>query len=262
MDDHKHPTSCQRFKGRAIAGYRWMYYVPLRCAHPFRLARYLPGLPAPSPIVCERRRLIYYYVPKTGCTTIKSLILEAEGRPVPNDNEEVHIQADELAVPRPALDSQPSRYEGYFRFAFVRNPWARLVSCYLNKVVALRPGVFASFRFLYPRVGFDRMSFADFVRFIHRVPDDLCEPHFKPQSAFFSDGDVDFVGRFERFQDDLAQVIERGGLDGRLLKYCGVKKMKSAAGKPYTDYYTPETRRLVAEKYGHDLERFGYRFGE
>ncbi len=260
MHNNERLTSCQRFKGRAIAGYRWMYYVPLRCARPFRLARYLPDLPAPDPIVCGRCRLIYYYVPKTGCTTIKSLILDAEGRPVPDDNEEVHIQADELTIPRPTLDLQPSRYKGYFRFAFVRNPWARLVSCYLNKVAALRPGVFAGFRFLYPRVRFNRVSFTDFVRFIRRVPDNLCEPHFKPQSAFFSDGDVDFVGRLERFQDDLAQVIERAGLDPRFLKYCGVKKMKSADGKPYVDYYTSKTRRLVAEKYKDDIERFGYRF--
>ena len=252
----------KRFKSKVITAYRWTYYGPLRCARPFRLAKYLPGFPVPGPIVCERSRLVYYFIPKTGCTTIKSLILEAEARPVPDVTEEIHVQADKLIIPKSTLNLQLSRYNGYLKFAFVRNPWARLVSCYLNKVVALRPGTFKEFSYRYPHVRFDRVSFTGFVRFVCRVPDDLCEPHFKPQSAFFDDKDVDFIGRFERFPDELAQVIERAELDQRFLKYCRMRKMKSATGKPYTDHYTAETRRLVAEKYKDDIQRFGYRFGE
>ncbi len=30
----------------------------------------------------------------------------------------------------------------------------------------------------------------------------------------------------------------------------------------YTRYYDPETIRLVAQRYGEDIERFGYRYGD
>ena len=253
----------RRFRYRLIRNYLWMYYGPLRCARPFRLERYLikPDPPVPIPVVCERRQLIFYPVSKTANSTIKQLFLELEGYPEPSSLAEIFRLVKKHKVPRPTLDSQQSKYSGYFRFTFVRNPWDRLVSCYLNKVVAPRPKVYESFR-IYPKIRFNRMSFTDFVRFVHHVPDDLCDRHFRPQSACFNDKDVDFIGRFERFADDLAQVIERAKLDTHLLKYGDKYINKSRHRKPYTDYYTAETRRLVAEKYKDDIQRFGYRFGE
>ena len=253
----------RRFRNRLIRDYLWMYYGPLRCARPFRLERCLdkPNPPLPTPVVCEHRQLILYPVSKAASSTLIRLFLELEGYPEPSSRQEMFQLAKKHRVPRLTLDSQQSKYSGYFRFTFVRNPWDRLVSCYLNKVVAQRPNVFEKFS-IYPEIRFNRMSFADFVRFVHHVPDDLCDWHFRPQSAFFDDKRVDFIGQVERFTDDLAQVIERAKLDTHLLKYGHKYANKSRHRKPYTDYYTAETRRLVAEKYKDDIQRFGYRFGE
>ena len=239
-----------------------MYYGPLRCARPFRLERYLDKpSPPQGPVVSERRRLIFYSVSKAASSTLARLFLELEGYPEPSSRPEMWRMVEKHRVPRPTLDSQQSKYSGYFRFTFVRNPWDRLVSCYLNKVVAPCPNVSGPF-LIYPKIRFNRMSFTDFVRFVHHVPDDLCDKHFRPQSTSFDDKDVDFIGRVERFTDDLAQVIERAKLDTHLLEYGHKYVNKSRQRKPYTDYYTAETRRLVAEKYKDDIQRFGYRFGE
>ena len=246
-----------RLKQCLVKTYYVSYYGPLRCAPLFRLERFFSVVAPSSPILSKRHRFIYYPIPKVACTTIKSLILEAEGHHLPDDEEAVH--RPELF---PEVDLKSPQFEGYFRFVFVRNPWSRLVSCYHNKVVAQRPVKFSSFAGRYPGVRFESMSFSDFVRFVCRVPDDLCEPHFKPQADFFSAEEVDFVGRFERFSEDLIQVIERVGLDESLHKYCKMQRMKSDSDKGYTSFYNAETQRLVAEKYKSDVERFDYRFGK
>ena len=234
--------------------YRRMYYGPLRCASLFRIDAYLLSPAGGKPIACESLRLVYYAIPKTGCTTVKSLLLEAEGHAVPDDDEMIHSYYEKNEP-----NASAPRFRDYFRFTFVRNPWDRLVSCYCNKVLEMRPGNFHSFNFLY-NLNFAQMSFADFVRFVCRVPDDLSEPHFRLQSNFFGLGEVDFVGRFERFPDDLAQVIERAGLGDKARKWCDRQQMRSTRSGHYADYYNAKTRRLVAARFRDDIERFDYRF--
>ncbi len=254
-----------RIRQRAIDAYRRMYYGPLRCSRPFRITGWLFAIRPEAPIACKNHRIIYYAIPKTGCTTIRSLLLEAESHPVPDDDEAVHLL---IRKKMSGVNARAPRFDDYFKFAFVRNPWARLVSCYRNKISNLvntgEADIFASH---YGYIHFKRMSFADFARFVCRVPDDLCDSHFKPQSAFFDAAEVDFVGRFERFSDDLAQVIERAGLDRSLHKWCDVRRnpqrlTKADNDRYYIDFYDAKTRRLVAAKYKSDIERFGYRFGE
>lgn len=233
--------------GRRVSNvYRWLYYEPLHCARPFRVQRYLPIQQRPDAVVNHTHRLILYLVAKSGVSTIKRMFLESGSR-----------------VRIPQADLRAPRYDGYFRFAFVRNPWSRLVSCYRNKVLEQRPERFWRFVNNYPHIPFEKMSFADFVRFVCRVPKDLCDRHFRPQVDLFVEEEVDFIGRFESYADDLRRVIERSRLDDKFLKWCNRKINPSLSGPScYTDYYDDNSRRLVAEKYRDDVERFGYRFGE
>ncbi len=195
-------------------------------------------------------------------------MLEAESHPVPSSDE----PADKALFPLTQMRisrtqcTTTAQFSDYFKFVFVRNPWARLVSCYCDKRSRLNRGT-KVFHFRDMYMYLERMSFADFVRFVCRVPDDLCDPHFKPQSAFFDAAEVDFVGRIERFSEDLTQVIERAGLDEGFYKWCNVRRnpqrlTKADNDRYYIDFYDAKTRRLVAAKYKSDIERFGYRFGE
>ena len=188
------------------------------------------------------------------------MIFESEHRHIPDDSETLHqLFHDELI---PLSHTQSPKYDGYFKFTFVRNPWDRLVSCYNNKVLAYQPGKFLAFKYRYALVPFGRMSFTDFVRFVCRVPNDLCEPHFKLQSDFFEPEKVDFIGRFEHFPRDLERVIDLASLDASSRKWCSIKRMTIGKQSHYTEYYNAKTRRLVAEKYKKDIEQFGYRFGD
>ena len=249
----------QRGGRKAVRIYRALYYGPLRCRRGFRISKCLPPWKIRNVYILESPRLIYYEIPKTGCTTIKTILLEMENSQVPDGDEAVHVKLFPRA--KYPSDVQKPEFDDYFRFALVRNPWARLVSCYQNKVLNPRPGIFFG---IYPRIPFNRMSFTDFVRFVCRVPDDLCEPHFRPQSDFLASGNINFIGRFENFSDDLTRVLKAVGCsDKGVHKWLTIRRMQTLGERlHYPDFYNTETQRLVEKKFKRDIEQFNYRFGD
>jgi hypothetical protein len=99
--------------------------------------------------VSEARRLLYCPIQKVACCSLKLWWAELDGR-----------QPDEFLTPNPHgdpivnhrllnehfalryrthLGREPLRRGNWFRFVFVRNPWARLVSAFLNKFVVPQP---------------------------------------------------------------------------------------------------------------------------
>jgi hypothetical protein len=134
-----------------------------------------------------------------------------------------------------------SDVEGFFRFGFVRNPWDRLVSEFFWREE-------------------DKVrSFEDFAAHACGCVRDRQalegeNSHFRPQHEFF-DGDMDFIGRFERYEQDAAHVFERLGLREVKLPHEG-----KTAHEHYARYYDEATRRKVHDTYAVDVETFGYRF--
>jgi hypothetical protein len=69
---------------------------------------------------------------------------------------------------------------------------------------------------------------------------------------------VDFVIRYERLTDDLAEVCRRVGLPPLTLPRLKTGLRKD--GHSYRDYYDETTKALVAERHGNDIRLFGYAF--
>ena len=149
---------------------------------------------------------------------------------------------------------QPER----FTFGFVRDPYARLVSCYRHKIARpYQQGKKVSPIFwVYGRKFSLGMEFPAFVRAVAATPDERAEKHFRSQTAFlFREGQpiVDFIGRLERFEEDWAEVCRRTRLQP-------VARAYNVTGAPVRleEWYDEHLLRLVNRRYAADFSLLGY----
>jgi hypothetical protein len=221
-------------------------------------------------IALPESRILYYSIPKVACSSIMSAFVDALGIDFPADEWKPEVfqthKWDHLFDRHAVVieSSLPPPYNRYWSFAFVRNPWDRLVSCYAEKI---RPDgdpenfVNGVSRVLLPFGVFrPGMSFDDFARAVAEIPDSEAEPHFMSQHRFITRRSgaltVDFVGRFERLNEDFATIQQRISQPlalGHLLK--------SRRGD-YKGYYYGGLRKVVAARYAEDIALFDYKFSE
>jgi sulfotransferase famil protein len=216
-------------------------------------------------ILLERYRAVYIEIPKVACTSIKAAIADLVGVRLEDFGGNPHAACWPTPGGEPGRRGPP--FPGLVSFAFVRNPWDRLVSCYRDKIrgevdgytyFTIRPGVANCLaRFEAFCAG---MTFDDFVRAVASIPDEHADAHFRSQHCFVTGGQgalaVDFVGRYEQLTEDFQRISHILGLPA--IELPRLQAARSPAS--YAAFYTPDTRRIVAERYARDLEMFGHRF--
>jgi len=143
-----------------------------------------------------------------------------------------------------------STWQNRFTFAFVRNPWDRVVSHYHYRVETNQTGL-----------GTQTTSFTEWVFRAYGARDPIYCDHarfFMPQSNWIVDDKgqllVDFVGRFETIEKDFGVVCERLGRTATL------PHIKKSKHDHYRSYYNDATKQIVEKRFLADIERFGYRF--
>lgn len=143
-----------------------------------------------------------------------------------------------------------AHYEDVFKFAFVRNPWDRLVSGWRDKIyrsnaLGLEEGLHEQLR-----------EFDSFVDYIAEQDMRKANVHFRSQVELIDVERLDFVGRFERFEADVRRVMETLGIEIDSMPW----KNKSQNRRQYPTYYCKRTRDVVGKVFEADIEAFGYRF--
>jgi hypothetical protein len=218
-------------------------------------------------IALHRDRVLYYAIPKVACSSIMAACVDALEIPLPPDvwtPEAFQTRKWDDLFDRQSIvidGRSTGRYRDYWSFAFVRNPWDRLVSCYAEKI---RDGDAENFvngvsKILLPFGTFKAgMSFENFARAVVEIPDREAEPHFMSQHRFVvgKSGQliVDFVGRFERLAADFA-VVRR-----RISRPIELPHLLSSARGSYPSYYDATLAEIVGERYSDDAALFGYAF--
>lgn len=148
------------------------------------------------------------------------------------------------------------RFDSFFKFTIVRNPWDRLVSAFFF----LKNGGMNRFdkdfadKHLY--------LYNDFEAFVHEwVNKENIRKyiHFLPQGYFLCIGNseplVDFIGYYENIEEDYKKIASRIGSKKRLDKL-NFRKNK----KKYSSYYSSEMLKIVGDVYQKDVDMFGYDF--
>ena len=234
-------------------------------------------------MICHHYKCVFVHIPKNAGQSIEHVFLNLlnvtwETR-APlllryNDRSELgpprlaHLKAEEYV--RYKYLTQEI-FDDYFKFAFVRNPWSRMVS-------------------LYKYLGFNqKCSFKTF--FTGTFKDTIFNDKrwfVGPQSDYIytDNGDllVDFVGRFEDLQYGFDHVCTQIGLAATQVPHVNESKendsifslkskelakniLRKIKGKnipsykKYQEYYDQESIDLVAKLYKRDIELFKYDFG-
>lgn len=167
---------------------------------------------------------------------------------------------------------QNPAYSEYFKFAFVRNPWARVVSCYLNKIADPDEKVINVIINKFPGLK-PGMSFEAFVEFLHHSSygaDAKSNAHWISQHVFITDAQgnlmIDHLGKLEEMSKELDFVSNRLNVPRIVIPQLNTRsgwERKSDAEVDhhyYRAYYTDKTREMITERYKRDIELLGYEF--
>lgn len=135
-------------------------------------------------------------------------------------------------------------FDEFFTAAFVRNPYDWLVSLY---------NVFKKSKSHRHRKIVSAMSFSEYI-------DWEAARGKRSLGRFVTDQSgevvVDFIGRFERLQQDYEALCERIGVESQKLPVASTARPHA----DYRTYYDDETRTKVAEHWAADIELFNYSF--
>jgi len=223
--------------------------------------------------VLPRHKLMYVAVPKAASTRIRKTLARVEGR-----------------LSRSLDPKRRSRYRGPYgprnlsvdsfyrlatsadtlRFSFVRNPYARVVSCWADKFAG-KPLVGGdSFIDAYLAIrkeidselpaGPDRtLSFAEFVNFASGTAKARHDIHLQAQDEILSMPgiELDLIGKVETFDADFVHVLDHLHASDEVR--C---EAASAVNESHHDdwpaYYTCELANRIYRAYERDFDRFGY----
>ena len=233
-----------------------------------RHLEYVPALTLDYSInVSLKHEYIFVETPKVACSTIK-LNLQRLETGLPNfvweEEKDVHNRDfSPLLKPSQVLDFESLlAKDNFYKFCFVRSPYSRLLSCYLDKIVGNKPpkqSILNILGYKDKKEFHTPVSFRQFVDAITLQSAGHMNPHWRPQyyQTFQSSIPFDFIGRFETFSSDLQKVL---GVvcPKEMTTPAKEARHQTSAAEKMSHYYDDSLVEKVAKIYEVDFEAFGY----
>ncbi|MGI9482791.1 MAG: sulfotransferase family protein [Hyphomicrobiales bacterium] len=213
--------------------------------------------------ISERFNCIYVQTPKVACTTIKKTMQLMERDAA--SGVEIENPHDRASSPLKLLSTTSRSYDNLFiddsmyRFTFVRNPYTRIASTFLDKFAPGRPqrGEFM------PKIGLsanDELSFEDFLHIIRNKRRDRLNKHWMPLTLLtqFDRFNYSFIGRFENFEEDFSKVVH--DVYGQRYDESAHRMSPHSTGADarFRELIGRQEQELIEEIYQSDFEIFGY----
>lgn len=208
-------------------------------------------------MIFHNHKTIFVHIPKAGGTSIEDMLWPDKSTRTENDlwmgfvkpyyNKYQTGGLQHLTSSQIRTEIGEEIFNRYYKFSIVRNPWDKIVSqyVYMGKREDLR-------KFIGMK---NKCSFEKYLQLITKKE----HVQWKKQLEFILDdnGDllVDDVFKLENMADNVSQLSAKVGVDFSQLPH-----NNKGVRKPYREYYTNETKEIVADMYRHDIDYFDYQF--
>lgn len=157
----------------------------------------------------------------------------------------LHAKAEDVKKELPA-----DLYNGSYKFAFVRNPWDWQVSMYH---FILKEHSHTRHELVKSMGGFEQ-----YLEWIVQTDRPYARGATKFQKDMITDGDgnliIDFIGRYERLEDDFAHICKVAEIKAEL------PKLNRTIHRDYRSYYNEKTKKIVSDHFRADIELLHYTF--
>jgi hypothetical protein len=184
-------------------------------------------------MISDKYKCIFIHIPKTGGNSIE-VAFRKRGKYHPKWRD---IQRQ-----------NPKKWESYFKFSFVRNPWDKAVSSFFYmRQLGLRREQSYAHKF---------SNFSDWIKYHDKHFNKSFKWYMSPQIDELVDKKgnivVDFIGRFENFEKDFDFIKSKTGFPNNL------PHVNKSSHLPWQYYYTSETFEIVKKMSQKDIKAFYY----
>lgn len=187
----------------------------------------------------DNKKAIFIHIPKTASSSIRKIL---------NSNDDKLYSKHRIALN--LFYENKQKFTEYYSFAFVRNPFDRLVSAYFY----LKSKENKCFTKKYLE---KYSSFKEFVKYFFNRNNIKKQVHLWPQYWFVCGPNkhiiIDYVGRYEAINDDFTYISKRISNETRILPHINRSKHKN-----WKFYYNSEIANIVYNAYQEDFTLFGY----
>lgn len=204
-------------------------------------------------LVSEKHKTTFIHIPKTGGSSLARILSQNAFNHLPERikcNKNYVKNPLEWTIKHSRMHELDMRYQNFFCFAFLRNPWDLMVSCFNWWTQKAKVKIRKNYG--------DNLKAKGFKSFIKSDSSCINECYHKNEGQlYWLNNKVDFIGKFENIQQDFDIVCDKIGIPRQILPH-----VNKTNHKHYSEYYDDETREIVAKKYTKDIEYFSYKFGE
>ncbi len=262
-----------------------------------RAAFYLKQSKLVNYLINHESKIIYCAIPKNACSLFRSIMIENSPERK-NFNPAVHnvhvLATDSNSSLRMTNFSFLDPQKKYFKFIILRNPFHRLVSAYLDKIVKPDPSdlefyVVDLIKSIHQNLGrpYDpqqSISFRQFVEFLAKKEDIELNEHWRPQHTFPGIELSQFteVISFEQLNDSIDELAQKLKLElperiphmnqtvysinqhfsNTDIANFSPKQLKALPVFPCTQqFYTADLSKSISRRYAKDIAWYEQAFG-
>jgi len=203
-------------------------------------------------IVNHEKKFIYISIPKVGSTTLHRFLT--------NKIEGSLVEWDLIGL---KSKNKQIDFNNYYSFAFVRNPWSRLYSCWKDKC-------FIDDKYLENAPFFKKHKNISFEKFVDVVESQIkenpwCDPHIRPMNilieqntGYLDINKIDFTGKLESLESDVNNVLSKLNIKQTFSNFVLNKSKEHKTTQ--SEAFTSNLVDRVSEIYGDDINSFNYSY--